>query len=91
MIVKKMRKWDRLFDAFVDSLNLQELGFGKSTPDCRTLSDFRKDNIECMEPVFKEFNRYCMRLKILSKSFISRDGTDAIVIQSAQSDIDERG
>ena len=23
----------RLFDAFVDSLNLQELGFGKSTPE----------------------------------------------------------
>ena len=115
----------RLFDAFVDSLNLQELGFGKSTPevmgrppydprdllkvllygyfygvrssrrlarecrcnvelmwltgkltpDFRTLSDFRKDNIECMEPVFKEFNRYCMRLKILSKSFISIDGS----------------
>ena len=114
-----------MFDAFVDSLNLQELGFGKSTPevmgrpsydprdllkvllygyfygvrssrrlarecrcnvelmwltgkltpDFRTLSDFRKDNIQCMEPVFKEFNRYCMRLKILSKSFISIDGS----------------
>lgn len=111
----------RLFDAFVDSLNLEQLGFakaipetmgshhmisatclrscymvasmeyvhradlqgsvelmwltGKLMPDFRTLSDFRKDNIQCMESVFKAFNRYCLRLKILSKSFISIDGS----------------
>lgn len=115
----------RLFDAFVDSLDLEQLGFakatpetmgrpsydprdllkvllygyfygvrssrrlareckcnvelmwltGKLTPDFRTLSDFRKDNIQCMESVFKEFNRYCLKLKILSKSFISIDGS----------------
>lgn len=115
----------RLFDAFVDSLNLEQLGFakavsetmgrpsydprdllkvllygyfygvrssrrlareckcnvelmwltGKLMPDFRTLSDFRKDNIQCMESVFKAFNRYCLKLKILSKSFISIDGS----------------
>jgi len=115
----------RMFDAFVDSLKLKELGFSKSapevmgrpsydprdllkaliygyfygvrssrklareckcnvelmwlvgklTPDFRTLSDFRKDNIHCMEPMFKEFNRYCLSMKILSKSFISIDGS----------------
>lgn len=114
-----------LFDAFVDSLNLEQLGFakaipetmgrpsydprdllkvllygyfygvrssrrlarkhkcnvklmwltGKLMPDFRTLSDFRKDNIQCMESVFKAFNRYCLKLKILSKSFISIDGS----------------
>lgn len=48
---------------------------GKLMPDFRTLSDFRKDNIQCMESVFKAFNRYCLRLKILSKSFISIDGS----------------
>ena len=114
-----------LFDAFVDSLNLEHLGFakavpemmgrlsydpqdllkvllygyfygvrssrrlareckctvelmwltGKLMPDFRTLSDFRKDNILCMESVFKAFNRYCLKLKILSKSFISIDGS----------------
>ena len=115
----------RLFDAFVDSLDLEQLGFakaipetmgrpsydprdllkvllygyfygvrssrrlareckcnvelmwltGKLMPDFRTLSDFRKDNIQCMESVFKAFNRYCLKLKILSKSFISIDGS----------------
>lgn len=44
-------------------------------PDFRTLSDFRKDNIQCMESVLKAFNRYCLKLKILSKSFISIDGS----------------
>lgn len=38
-------------------------------------TDFRKDNIQCMESVFKAFNRYCLKLKILSKSFISIDGS----------------
>lgn len=115
----------RLFDAFVDTLDLEQLGFakavpetmgrpsydprdllkvllygyfygvrssrrlareckcnvelmwltGKLMPDFRTLSDFRKDNIQCMESVFKAFNRYCLKLKILSKSFISIDGS----------------
>lgn len=115
----------RLFDAFIDSQNLEQLGFakaipetmgrpsydprdllkvllygyfygvrssrrlareckcnielmwltGKLMPDFRTLSDFRKDNIQCMESVFKAFNRYCLKLKILSKSFISIDGS----------------
>lgn len=115
----------RLFDAFVDSLDIEQLGFakampetmgrpsydprdllkvllygyfygvrssrrlareckcnvelmwltGKLTPDFRTLSDFRKDSIQCMVPVFKAFNRLCLKLKILSKPFISIDGS----------------
>ena len=48
---------------------------GKFMPDFRTLSDFRKNNIQCMESVFKAFNHYCLKLKILSKSFISIDGS----------------
>ena len=48
---------------------------GKLFPDFRTLSDFRKDNISHMEEVFKEFNRFCIRKAILSKSYISIDGS----------------
>ena len=115
----------RLFDAFVDSLNIEELGFIRSTPkkkgtpgydprdllklyiygyfyqvrssrklareckcnvevmwllsklspDFRTISDFRKDNKESIEKVFKEFNRFCYRLRLFSKSYISIDGS----------------
>lgn len=115
----------RLFDAFVDSLNMATLGFvrsvpkdtgapgydprdllklyiygyfyqirssrklareckcnvevmwllGKLYPDFRTISDYRKDNKDSITKVFKEFNKFCMGLKLFSKSYISIDGS----------------
>ena len=115
----------RLFDAFVDSLDMNELGFVRATPketgtpgydprdllkvyiygyfyqvrssrklarecrcnievmwlickltpDFRTISDFRKDNRDAMAKVFKAFNKFCMGLKLFSKSYISIDGS----------------
>ena len=115
----------RLFDAFVDRLKMDELGFirstpaetgtpgynprdllklyiygyfyqvrssrklareckcnvevmwllGKLSPDFRTISDFRKDNKEAITKVYKEFNKFCMGLKLFSKSYISIDGS----------------
>lgn len=115
----------RLFDAFVDKLKMDELGFVRSTPaetgtpgydprdllklyiygyfyqvrssrklareckcnvevmwllnkltpDFRTISDFRKDNKDSIAGVFKEFNKFCMGLKLFSKSYISIDGS----------------
>lgn len=115
----------RLFDAFVDSLDMTALGFvrsvpkdtgtpgydprdllklyiygyfyqirssrklarecrcnvevmwllGKLYPDFRTISDYRKDNKDGITKVFKEFNKFCMGLKLFSKSYISIDGS----------------
>ena len=115
----------RLFDAFVDSLDMKKLGFIRSIPkdtgtpgydprdllklyiygyfyqvrssrklarECRcnievmwllrklypnfrTISDYRKDNKESLTKVFKEFNKFCMDLKLFSKSYISIDGS----------------
>lgn len=115
----------RLFDAFVDSLNMTTLGFvrsvpkdtgtpgydprdllklyiygyfyqirssrklareckcnvevmwllGKLYPDFRTISDYRKDNKDSVTKVFKEFNKFCMGLRLFSKSYISIDGS----------------
>ena len=47
----------------------------KLTPDFRTISDFRKDNKEAITKVYKEFNKFCMGLKLFSKSYISIDGS----------------
>jgi len=47
----------------------------KLTPDFRTISDFRKDNITCMKLVFKEFNKFCMKLDLFSKDYVSIDGS----------------
>ena len=48
---------------------------GKLHPDFRTISDFRKDNKDSITKVFKEFNKFCMGLKLFSKSYISIDGS----------------
>lgn len=113
----------RVIDAFVNGLNLKELGFEKAKPaaegrpsyapepmlklylygnqksvrssrklaessrinveakwlmeglepDFRTISDFRKDNIECMRKVFHEFNRKLA--ETVKKGFVSVDGS----------------
>ena len=115
----------RLFDAFVDSLDMTALGFVRSvpkdtgtpgydprdllklyiygyfygtrssrrlareckcnievmwmlarlTPDFRTISDFRKDNKEAIVKVFKAFNKFCMKMRLFSRSYISIDGS----------------
>lgn len=113
----------RVIDAFVEGLDLEELGFEKSQaaeegrpgynprcilklylygsrknirssrrlaeackinveakwlmeglePDFRTISDFRKDNADCLKKVFREFNRRLS--KVLTKGFVSVDGS----------------
>ena len=115
----------RLFDAFVDKLDMEQLGFQrfipaetgtpgydprdlmklyiygyfyairssrklarecrcnvelmwllcKLTPDFRTIADFRKDNKSAVEKTYKELNRFCQKLKLFSKSYISIDGS----------------
>ena len=47
----------------------------KLFPDFRTMADFRKDNAEPITRVFKEFNRFCQRQGLFSKSFFSIDGS----------------
>ena len=39
------------------------------------LSDFRKDNKTSMKKVFKEFNRFCLGVKLFSRSYVSIDGS----------------
>lgn len=135
----------RLFDAFVDSLKMDELGFirsipadtgapgydprdllklyiygyfyqvrssrklareckcnvevmwliSKLTPDFRTISDFRKDNKESIAKVYKEFNKFCLKLKLFSKSYISIDGSKFKAVNAkdnnfTQSKLDDR-
>lgn len=47
----------------------------KLQPDFRTISDFRKDNVVPIKRVFKQFNRFCLNMKLFSKSYISIDGS----------------
>lgn len=45
------------------------------TPDFRTISDFRKDNIRCMKGVFAEFSNLCEELNLIGKEIVAIDGS----------------
>lgn len=45
------------------------------TPSFKALSDFRKDNIECVRRVFKEFVYFCDSLGLFGGKIISVDGS----------------
>ena len=122
----------RFTDAFVDSLNLENLGFKHSipadvgrppydpsdllklyvygylnqirssrklerechrnievmwlmkklTPDFKTIVDFRKDNIDCVKGVFKEFVKLCISLDLYGAKCIAIDGTKFKAVNS---------
>ena len=45
------------------------------TPDFRSISDFRKNNVECLKGVFLQFNLVCKEIGILDTNVTSQDGT----------------
>lgn len=55
---------------------------GKLTPDHNTLSEFRKKNIKCMKPMFREFNRFCLDMNMFSLDYVSIDGSKFRAVNS---------
>lgn len=55
---------------------------GKLTPDHNTLSEFRKGNIRCMKPMFREFNRFCLRMDMFRLDYVSIDGSKFRAVNS---------
>jgi len=122
----------RFIDAFVDSLNLEQLGFKhamptevgrpsydpsdllklyvygylnqvrssrklerechrnvevmwlmkKLTPDFKTIADFRRDNVDCVKGVFKEFVKLCMGLDLYGSKLVAIDGVKFKAVNS---------
>ena len=61
----------------------------KLTPDFKTISDFRKENIDCIKPVFKEFVYLCKRLSLFSADLIGVDGSKFRAVNSKQRNFNE--
>jgi transposase len=122
----------RFIDAFVDSLNLETMGFThaavlemgrpsynpkdllklyiygylnqvrtsrklerechrnievmwlmkKLAPDFKTIADFRKDNVDCIKGVFKEFVKLCMSLDLYGSKLVAVDGVKFKAVNS---------
>ena len=47
----------------------------KLTPDFRTISDFRKDNVNCIKKVFRKFVELCKGLDLIGGELVGVDGT----------------
>ena len=130
----------RFIDAFVDSLNLEKLGFKHSiiaetgrpsydpsdllklyiygylnqvrssrklekechrnleviwlmkklAPDHKTIADFRKNNVDCIKPVFKEFVYLCRSLDLYGAQLVAIDGTKFKAVNSKSNNLNEK-
>src|ERR1035437_7701590 len=130
----------RFIDAFIDSLNIEKLGFKNSitcdtgrpsynpsdllklyvygylnqvrssrklekechrnvevmwlmkklSPDHKTIADFRKDNIDCIKPVFKEFVYLCRNLDLYGAQLVAIDGTKFRAVNSKSNNLNEK-
>jgi len=56
----------------------------KLTPDFKAISNFRKDNIDCIKPVFKEFVYLCKSLDLFGAELIGVDGSKFRAVNSKQ-------
>jgi transposase len=61
----------------------------KLTPDFRTISDFRKDNVEALKKVFKAFTKICAELGLYNKSVGVQDGSKIRAVNSKDNNVTE--
>ena len=130
----------RFIDAFIDSLNLEKLGFKhaipyetgrpsydpsdllklyvygylnqvrssrklerechrnleviwlmkKLAPDFKTIADFRKDNVDCIKPVFKEFVYLCRSLDLYGAQLVAIDGSKFKAVNSKSNNFNQK-
>lgn len=69
---KSIRSSRRLAESCKVNIEVKWLVAGLE-PDFRTISDFRKNNVDCLKKVFHEFNRKLST--VLEKGFLSIDGS----------------
>lgn len=48
---------------------------GKLTPDHKTIADFRKDNLEAIKQVWREFSKLCKQMELFGGELVAVDGS----------------
>src|SRR5258706_8255491 len=48
---------------------------GKLTPDFKTIADFRKDNLQPLQAVCRQFTRLCRKLELFGGELLAIDGS----------------
>ena len=62
----------------------------KLSPDHKTIADFRKNNIDCIKPVFKEFVYLCRNLDLYGAQLVAIDGTKFKAVNSKSNNLNEK-
>jgi transposase len=62
----------------------------KLAPDFKTIADFRKNNVDCIKGVFKEFVYLCKRLDLYGAQLVAIDGTKFKAVNSRSNNLNEK-
>ena len=62
----------------------------KLAPDLKTIADFRKDNVDCIKGVFKEFVYLCRSLDLYGAQLVAIDGTKFKAVNSKSNNLNEK-
>jgi transposase len=62
----------------------------KLAPDHKTIADFRKDNVDCIKPVFKEFVHLCRSLDLYGAQLVAINGTKSKAVNSKSNNLNEK-
>ena len=62
----------------------------KLAPDHKTIADFRKDNVDCIKPVFKEFVCLCRSLDLYGAQLVAIDGSKFKAVNSKSNNFNEK-
>ncbi len=62
----------------------------KLAPDFKTIADFRKDNVDCIKGVFKEFVYLCRSLDLYCAQLVAIDGTKFRAVNSRSNNLNEK-
>jgi uncharacterized protein (DUF3084 family) len=62
----------------------------KLAPDHKTIADFRKNNVDCIKGVFKEFVYLCKSLHLYGAQLVAIDGTKFKAVNSKSNNLNEK-
>ena len=62
----------------------------KLAPAFKTIADFRKNNVDCIKGVFKEFVYLCRSLDLYGAQLVAIDGTKFKAVNSKSNNLNEK-
>ena len=84
--VRSSRKLEKECHRNVEVLWLMK----KLAPDFKTIADFRKENVDCIKPVFKEFTYLCRSLDLFGAELVAIDGSKFKAVNSEERNLNEK-